>query len=561
MVNSNIPKYKESKDMKRCALVLVAVLLLLSTLVGCGTFSYDITDYVEMGDYKNLTLKSADIDKKLQEETDSLLDTYKGETILTEGTVEKGNTVYIYYAGTVFLYKGNYKFTVGKSDFAGLDEALKEVEFKDGVATVTVTMAEDFKMPAFVSDYIKDKIEAVKEQEKAESATTSPSASQEPATDTPSAETSAKESASATPDSEPQAVAPIVREEASPASESTTASPSTSDDEDKAFVAGKKVTFILTVNGKNGKVADGEELDAELQWTYVFDGGTYNADSSAEKKKTDEDKKGFALEIGSGKFIDGFEDAMIGMSVVAGTKKTLELNFPSEYKSNTNLSGLDVNFDVEILSVSNFYKRDMEDAEQFAALKEDFEKANGKESFDYTDKKDYDEKVRVKVRENLAVEAYLKLCKVKKWKYSDLEDYTNQVKNQYLNQYLNAYLSYGLSVDQAYQYASQYISQNEQKIVNAAGEALKQDLVLYQIAKEQGLTEVSSEEYNEYVDTQVKETNAYYEATETKDSDGNILKVSKSDIVDSFTNGKEGVKKAIVLNRAIEWLGAHITEK
>ena len=45
--------------MKRCALVLVAVLLLLSTLVGCGTFSYDITDYVEMGDYKNLTLKSA----------------------------------------------------------------------------------------------------------------------------------------------------------------------------------------------------------------------------------------------------------------------------------------------------------------------------------------------------------------------------------------------------------------------------------------------------------------------------------------------------------------------
>ena len=46
--------------MKRCALVLVAVLLLLSTLVGCGTFSYDITDYVEMGDYKNLTLKSAE---------------------------------------------------------------------------------------------------------------------------------------------------------------------------------------------------------------------------------------------------------------------------------------------------------------------------------------------------------------------------------------------------------------------------------------------------------------------------------------------------------------------
>ena len=137
----------------------------------------------------------------------------------------------------------------------------------------------------------------------------------------------------------------------------------------------------------------------------------------------------------------------------------------------------------------------------------------------------------------------------------------DRVKNQYLNQYLNAYLSYGLSVDQAYQYASQYISKNEQAIVNAAGEALKQDLVLYQIAKEQGLIEVSSEEYNDYVETQVKETNAYYEANEAKDSDGNILTVSKSDIVDSYTDGKEGVKKTIVLNRAIEWLGAHITEK
>lgn len=545
--------------MKRCALVLVAVFLLLSTLVGCGTFSYDITNYVEMGDYKNLTLKSADIDKKLQEETDSLLDSYKGETVLTEGTVEKGNTVYIYYAGTVFLYKGKYKFTVGQSDFKGLDEALKDVEFKDGVATVTVTMAEDFQMPTFVSDYIKDKIEAVKEQEEESSTTSSPS--EEPATSTSSEETSAGESTSATSDSAPQAMAPVVREEASPASKSSTTASSTSEDEDKAFVAGKEVVFILTVNGKKGKVTDGEELDAELQWTYVFEGGTYNADSSAEKDKTDKDKKGYALEIGSDSFIKGFEDAMIGMSVANGTKKTLELNFPSKYSTNTDLSGLDVNFDVEILSVSNFYKRDMEDAEQFAALKEDFEKANGKGSFDYTDKKDYDQKVRVKVRENLAVEAYLKLCKVKKWKYSDLEDYTNRVKNQYLNQYLNIYLSYGLSADVAYSYASSYISQNEQAIVNAAGEALKQDLVLYQIAKEQELTEVSSEEYDEYVKTQVKETNAYYEANEVEDSDGNILTVSESDIVDSYADGKKGVKKAIVLDKAIEWLGAHITEK
>ena len=88
------------------------------------------------------------------------------------------------------------------------------------------------------------------------------------------------------------------------------------------------IEFSTTVEGKNGKAEKGEELTGNLRMEYVFGKGTYNADSAAEKAKKEGERKGFGLEIGSGSFIDGFEDAMIGMSVQEGTKKVLTLKFP-----------------------------------------------------------------------------------------------------------------------------------------------------------------------------------------------------------------------------------------
>ena len=56
----------------------------------------------------------------------------------------------------------------------------------------------------------------------------------------------------------------------------------------------------------------------------------------------------FVLEIGSGQFIPGFEEQMIGMK--KGEKKTLELTFPKDYHE-ADLKGADVKFDVEILEI------------------------------------------------------------------------------------------------------------------------------------------------------------------------------------------------------------------
>lgn len=56
----------------------------------------------------------------------------------------------------------------------------------------------------------------------------------------------------------------------------------------------------------------------------------------------------FLLEIGSGQFIPGFEDGMIGLK--KGEKKTLELTFPSDYHEE-DLKDANVKFDVEILEL------------------------------------------------------------------------------------------------------------------------------------------------------------------------------------------------------------------
>lgn len=70
------------------------------------------------------------------------------------------------------------------------------------------------------------------------------------------------------------------------------------------------------------------KLDGE-----AFDGGTAS---------------GYDLELGSGTFIDGFEDGVIGMKV--GETKTLTLTFPEDY-GNSDLAGKETTFDVTLNSI------------------------------------------------------------------------------------------------------------------------------------------------------------------------------------------------------------------
>lgn len=58
--------------------------------------------------------------------------------------------------------------------------------------------------------------------------------------------------------------------------------------------------------------------------------------------------QGAILELGSGTYIDGFEEQVAGMSL--GSSKTIEVTFPENYGS-TDLAGKDVTFDIDLVSV------------------------------------------------------------------------------------------------------------------------------------------------------------------------------------------------------------------
>jgi FKBP-type peptidyl-prolyl cis-trans isomerase (trigger factor) len=61
------------------------------------------------------------------------------------------------------------------------------------------------------------------------------------------------------------------------------------------------------------------------------------------------DGQGTDLVLGSGSYIDGFEDGVVGHKV--GENFDLNLKFPDDYKVNTELAGKDVTFEVTLNGV------------------------------------------------------------------------------------------------------------------------------------------------------------------------------------------------------------------
>ncbi|MES5044377.1 trigger factor [Rhizobium nepotum] len=92
-----------------------------------------------------------------------------------------------------------------------------------------------------------------------------------------------------------------------------------------------------TFEAKKGKAADGDRVTMNYLGKVdgvAFDGGTA------------EDAE---LVLGSGRFIPGFEDQLVG--VKAGDEKTITVTFPADYPA-ANLAGKDATFDVTVKEVA-----------------------------------------------------------------------------------------------------------------------------------------------------------------------------------------------------------------
>ena len=90
---------------------------------------------------------------------------------------------------------------------------------------------------------------------------------------------------------------------------------------------------------KRNKVQEGDVVN--IDYVGRIDGEEFDGGSA----------EGYNLEIGSGSFIDGFEDGLIGQKV--GETVTLELTFPENYADSTK-AGVDAEFDVTINSIQQY---------------------------------------------------------------------------------------------------------------------------------------------------------------------------------------------------------------
>lgn len=223
---------------------------------------------------------------------------------------------------------------------------------------------------------------------------------------------------------------------------------SVSDDEVESQINSTLTAHATAEQITDRAVEDGDTVNIDFEGKIdgkTFDGGTAS---------------GASLTIGSGTFIDGFEDGLIG--VKPGDKTTLKLKFPDEYKTNTDLAGKDVTFDVTV----NYIKGD----DIVPELDDYFVK--GLNIDDVSNVKEYRAYVKSQLQANKESEA-------EKSKQSELlqqavdnaeiKEIPEELVTQYATQYTDYYKQYasyfGLELSD---FLTQYMNQTEEEFNQSA---------------------------------------------------------------------------------------------
>ena len=109
---------------------------------------------------------------------------------------------------------------------------------------------------------------------------------------------------------------------------------SVSDEEVESQINSTLTAHATPEQIKDRAVEEGDTVNIDYEGK--IDGETFEGGTAS----------GASLTTGSDSFIDGFEDGLIG--VKPGEKKTLNLKFPDDYKTNPDLAGKAVVFDVTV---------------------------------------------------------------------------------------------------------------------------------------------------------------------------------------------------------------------
>ncbi len=235
--------------------------------------------------------------------------------------------------------------------------------------------------------------------------------------------------------------------------------------------------FTTTKEVKDRAVKDGDTVN--IDYTGTVDGEEFDGGSA----------EGYDLEIGSGTFIDDFEDQLIGKK--PGDTVTVKVTFPDDY-STEDLQGKDAEFETVINYISE---------EETPELTDEFVKENSSSLDDATTVKELKQKVRDELEEQKMSSALWDYL-LKESTFKDIpSELTDNVLDLVIDQMKYQAQSYGIEFDTYLTYMGlesedavreQYEEQCEQTV--------KQYLIADVIAEKEGI-EVSEEDMQEFLGT------------------------------------------------------------
>lgn len=251
----------------------------------------------------------------------------------------------------------------------------------------------------------------------------------------------------------------------------------------------KEIDLILSSLSTTEKVTDRNTVEkgdiANIDYVGKKDGVAFDGGSA----------KGYDLEIGGGRFIEGFEEGLIGAKV--GETVLLKLSFPEVYPNNPDLAGVPVTFEVKVNSISKIVTPELTDelvisrtngecnnvADFKAMIKDDLSKDKNQ----FADTRMYSDLIKIVVdkatlKKDIPEEYLQKKIDVMK---NNVKTYADSYGVDY-NTFLRNYM--GLEPDD-------FVKQCEEE----AGAAAKQSLVISAIAEKENI-KVTKGELNDAIE-------------------------------------------------------------
>ena len=237
-----------------------------------------------------------------------------------------------------------------------------------------------------------------------------------------------------------------------------------------------------------GTVADGDVVNIDYEGTLdgvAFDGGT----------DTD-----FNLTIGSGQFIDGFEDGLIGKNI--GDTVELNLTFPEDYTVNSDLAGQAVVFTVTINYVQG--------AEIPQELNDEF--VQRVTDGTYTTVDDYRAYVRSDLETTKAQEAEDTMVNdawtqiMENATYpNEATDLVNYIHDNEMYNFEASLSMYGMDKDSYLEMMGVTEEELEADLMDYSRNAAQSQLLIRAIVEAEGMDEMSDEEYQSRCETLAEE--------------------------------------------------------